>query len=379
MQLDIEEAFSNSEKICNCVEAIVTQTFKGVLDVDLPKRFARMTYLEAMSSYGSDKPDLRLPILPFKKMGHVVPVDLVRMISSLDDPIVEAMVVPLQCSANESRLLLQDFLDSSEGQTFTRNPDGGPGIFIYDSSKPLQGLAAFGFEAVENLEGDLDLEDGFVIVLQARKKVQHSGGSTFLGDLRNRLAEAAIRKGFLDEPSWLQFKPVWITDFPLFSPVNSSEPGQGGHAGFASTHHPFTSPKTPEDVDLLLTEPTKVIGEHYDLVINGEEIGGGSQRIHQAAMQEFIFRKILKMDDAKVQDFSHLLEALRAGCPPHAGIALGMDRLVAMMASSKFQRKLSMRDVIAFPKSGKGDDPMVKSPGLITSPALETYHLRLRE
>ncbi|MDI1491063.1 MAG: aspartate--tRNA ligase msd1 [Ramalina farinacea] len=378
-QLDIEQAFSNSEKICDCVEAIVTQAFKGVLDVDLPRQFARMTYLEAMSSYGSDKPDLRLPILPFKKMGHIIPVDLVRMISSLSDPIVEAMVVPLQCSATESRLLLRDFLDSSEGQTFTRNPDGGPGIFIYESSKPLQGLAAFGFEAVENLEGDLDLEDGFVIVLQARKKVQHSGGSTFLGDLRNRLAEAAIRKGFLDEPSWLHFEPVWITDFPLFSPANISEPGQGGHAGFASTHHPFTSPKTSDDVDLLLTEPTKVIGEHYDLVINGEEIGGGSQRVHQAAMQEFIFRKILKMDDAKVQEFSHLLEALRAGCPPHAGIALGMDRLVAMMASSKFKRKLSMRDVIAFPKSGKGDDPMVKSPGLITSSALETYHLRLRE
>ena len=338
-----------------------------------------MTYLEAMSLYGSDKPDLRLPIPPFKRVGHVIPVDLVRMMTSLNDPVVEAMVIPVRCSAADSRLLIRDFLDSPEGQTFGENPDGGPGTFVYDSSKPLQGLAAFGFEAVETLERDFELEDGFIIILQARRKAPHSDGSTFLGDLRNGLWREAVRKGYFDAPPWQHFEPVWITDFPLFSPTNASEPGQGGRAGFASTHHPFTSPKTPQDVDLLRSNPTEAVGEHYDLVINGEEIGGGSQRIHQAAMQEFVFRKILKMDNARVQEFAHLLEALRAGCPPHAGIALGMDRLVAMMASSKFERKMTMRDVIAFPKSGKGEDLLVKSPSLITQEALDTYHLRLHE
>ena len=223
------------------------------------------------------------------------------------------------------------------------------------------------------------MEDGHLIVLQARKKGPSSGGSTPLGELRTSIHRAAMEQLYLEPINWREFRPLWVIDFPLFKSPDSSEPGQGGNAGLASTHHPFTSPKTTEDVDLLLTDPTKAIADHYDLVINGEEIGGGSRRIHHAAMQEFVFRDILKMEDERISEFSHLLEALRAGCPPHAGIALGLDRLVAMICSSKFETKMSLRDVIAFPKSGRGEDLMMKSPGPISDEVLKTYHLKLSD
>lgn len=338
-----------------------------------------MTYDQAMSQYGSDKPDLRIPIPAFTRIELLLPAELISMISPLKDPVIEAMVFALDSPPAEIRKFIGSFLDLVDNKKFLENPNGGPGIFVYDSSKPLHGLSAFGFEAVEHIEKDLDLEDGHLIVLQARDRAPLSGGSTLLGELRTALFKAAVSDGLIEPPGWSEFRPLWVTDFPLFSPSNDSEPGQGGNAGLASTHHPFTSPKTAADVDVLMTDPAKAVGDHYDLVINGEEIGGGSRRIHHAEMQEFIFRDILRMDDDRIAEFSHLLEALRSGCPPHAGIALGFDRLVAMIHSSRSKKKTSLRDVIAFPKSGKGEDLMVKSPGAMSKETLETYHLSLRE
>jgi aspartyl-tRNA synthetase len=178
----------------------------------------------------------------------------------------------------------------------------------------------------------------------------------------------------MEAPAKDDFKFVWITDFPLFTPSSDSEPGQGGSAGFSSTHHPFTAPKLPEDVDKLLTDPSSAVAAHYDIVLNGVELGGGSRRIHSAAMQEFIFKDVLKMKPERVEDFRHLLDVLRSGCPPHAGIALGWDRLMAVMCGRE-----SVRDVIAFPKSGRGEDLLVKSPNRMTDEQLVTYHLNLRD
>ncbi|KAK4693822.1 aspartyl-tRNA synthetase, partial [Lecanoromycetidae sp. Uapishka_2] len=378
-QLDLENSFATGEDVMHLVEMVMRRVWKEILSLELPETIPRLTYKQAMSDYGSDKPDLRIPIRPFTIVDFLLPADLISMISPLKDPLIEAMVAPLKAVPGDARKFIGAFLDSSENKHFLHNPDGGPGIFIYDSSKPLHGLSAFGFEAVERIEQDLELEDGNLIILQARKRVPFIGGSTHLGSLRTALYSAAVKQSLLIPPDWKKFQPLWITDFPLFSPHESSEPGQGGNAGLASTHHPFTSPKTVEDVDLLLTDPTKAVADHYDLVINGEEIGGGSRRIHHAEMQKFIFRDILKMDEDRIAEFSHLLEALRAGCPPHAGIALGFDRLVAMIVSSKLEKKLSLRDVIAFPKSGKGEDLMVKSPSLMSEEDLETYHLKLRD
>ena len=372
-------SFANADEIMQAVEEIVCTVWRYFLEVELPEPFPRMTYMQAMSEYGSDKPDLRIPIRPFSRIQYLLPVDLVSKISPITEPIVEVMIVPTEASIEAVRLFIRSFFDSPDNKHFLDNPSGGPGIFIYDSSKPLQGLFAFGFEAAEELERMFDLKDGDIVILQARENAPLSGGSTPLGDIRNAIYKALTNALHIQPADWKDFRPVWITDFPLFSPSNTSEPGQGGNAGLASTHHPFTSPKTAEDVDLLLANPSQVIGDHYDLVINGEEIGGGSRRIHHAEMQEFIMRDILKMDDERIAEFSHLLEALRSGCPPHAGIALGFDRLVAMIHASRSKKKTTLRDVIAFPKSGKGDDLMMKSPGPMSEDVLETYHLKLRE
>ena len=374
--MDIEQAFAKADDVLETVEELICNIWKEFLEIKLPNPFPRMTYAQAMLKYGSDKPDLRIPIQPFSRIDHLLPADLINKITSLTKPVVEVMIVPAEGSIGDIRRLIGAFFDSQANKRFLDNPSGGPGIFIYDSAKPLQGLSAFGFEAVEELERMFDLQDGYIIILQAREDVPLSGGSTPLGDMRTAVYRALKS---LTPFKWTDFKPVWITDFPLFSPTNSSEPGQGGNAGLASTHHPFTSPKTAGDVDMLMGDPSQVIGDHYDLVINGEEIGGGSRRIHHAEMQEFIMRDILKMDDDRIAEFSHLLEALRSGCPPHAGIALGFDRLVAMIHASKSEKQNTLRDVIAFPKSGKGDDLMMKSPGLMTEDVLETYHLKLRE
>ncbi|CAP69456.1 uncharacterized protein PODANS_1_11190 [Podospora anserina S mat+] len=159
----------------------------------------------------------------------------------------------------------------------------------------------------------------------------------------------------------------------MFTPNTETDPGQGGRSGFSATHHPFTAPLTDADVELMVTNPLAARADHYDLVLNGVELGGGSRRIHTAKMQEYVFREILKMSDKGVKQFSHLLEALRAGCPPHAGFALGFDRLCAVLTGTD-----SVRDVIAFPKSMKGEDLTVRSPGKITSEELGTYHLAFR-
>ena len=371
-------SFATADDVMDVVEDIIRPVWNMYAEVELATPFPRMSYKQAMSQYGSDKPDLRIPIQPFSRIDHFLPADLISKITTRIKPIVEVMVVPTEGTTGDIRRFVSHFLNSPDNKHFLDNPSGGPGVFVYSSGKPLQGLSAFGFEAVEELERLFELKDGYIIIIQAREDTPPSGGSTLLGDMRNAIYKALASTSFIEPPAWKDFKPVWITDFPLFSPSNTSEPGQGGHAGLASTHHPFTSPKTAQDVDLLQTEPSQVIGDHYDLVINGEEIGGGSRRIHQAAMQEFVMRDVLKMDEERISEFSHLLEALKSGCPPHAGFALGFDRLVAMIHASRTKKKTTLRDVIAFPKSGKGDDLMMKSPGHMTEEVLETYHLKLR-
>jgi len=301
-------------------------------------------------------------------------VDLVRKISDLTDPIVEAFKLESQGNdPNKTKNFISNFLDSPGGAEFNKNPDGGPGVFVYDAKKPLCGLQAFGFEAAERVEEILQPDHGDLVILQARKNEPFSGGSTQLGELRRAIHSAAVTIGFSPVPKGYDFR--WIVDFPLFTPTSAdaAEPGQGGNAGIASTHHPFTAPKTAADVELLITNPTAAIADHYDLVVNGIELGGGSRRIHNHQLQEFVLRDILQVSSERLLDFSHLLDALRAGCPPHAGIALGFDRLVAVMLG-----KESVRDVIAFPKTGRGgDDAMVKAPSPMTQEALQTYHLTL--
>ncbi|KAL8803496.1 MAG: hypothetical protein Q9200_006187 [Gallowayella weberi] len=374
-QLDLEMSFAGAEQVMCTIEDLIRSLWVKHLGTQLPDSFMRISYAEAMAQYGSDKPDTRLD-MKISRVGHLLPRDLIGKISSLQAPVIEALMLRFSSDSSNGSPTMQkfitDFLDSPGGTPFVNNPDGSPGIFIVDYRKPLRGLQALGFEAAERVEDMYQVEDGDLIVLQARQDRPFSGCSTSLGQLRLALHAAAVRLGYL--PVSTGFAPLWVTDFPLFSPTTQEEPGQGGKAGLAATHHPFTSPKTSGDVDLLLIDPRKVIGDHYDLVINGVELGGGSRRIHSAEMQAFVMRDILKMKPERVAEFSHLLDVLRAGCPPHAGIALGFDRLIALMLG-----KPSVREVIAFPKTGKGEDMMVKSPSHMSDEVLKTYSLQIRD
>ena len=378
------------------------------------------------------------------------------MLTSITNPVIETFKFRLSASPDEVRAFVAEIMDSAEFRPFHSNPDGPPGVFIYDPSKPLQGLQAFGHEHVNDIETVFreieqkkrslaplpdslynghgkeildtpllgsprvaaeptlatlatmqyrlqnfkkaraasplaheqlpqavqDLEEattahstdfevfapGDLIIMQARANEPFSGGSTAAGRLRTLIHRAAVEKGYMSMPAG--FEPLWVIDFPLFTPNNDVDPGQGGSAGFSATHHPFTAPKMPRDVDLCRDDPRAAIADHYDLVINGVELGGGSARIHNAEMQEYVLRDVLGMKPERVEDFRHLLEALRAGCPPHAGLALGWDRLIALMCGRE-----SIRDVLAFPKDGKGRDVQVGAPSRMTEAQQKTYHL----
>lgn len=310
------------------------------------------------------------------------------MLTHIDRPAFEAFKVRLECSPAEVQNFVQSFLDSPDGAIFTSNPDGAPGICIYDPAKPMEGLSSFGHEGSEKLKSvfaeirkehweddethaaNRTFEAGDLIIIQARKNLPFSGGSTMIGKLRLAIEKAALAKGLIQPDP--RHRYVWITHFPMFTLDDGSDPGQGGQAGFSATHHPFTAPRSQKDIDLLPWKPLEAIADHYDLVVNGVELGGGSRRIHNADMQKYIMKNILKMSDERMNDFAHLLEALRAGCPPHAGFALGFDRLIAVMTGSE-----SVRDVMAFPKSSKGEDMLVKSPAPIREEELKRYGLRL--
>lgn len=371
-------SFATGEDVMGVVEGVIRNLWtklKG--DDDVPAgAFRRMTYKEAMSRYGSDKPDTRFG-MEISRVEHLLPADLISKITPLEDPIVEAF--KLENEEGDPLAMFQfitQFLDSPKGAAFNNNPDGGPGVFVFDAKKPLCGLHAFGFEGADAIGQTLDIDQGDLIILQARQRVPtFSGGSTRIGDLRRDLHSSAVAAGLKPIPQQKKGTDfLWIVDFPLFSPSTTEDPGQDGAAGISSTHHPFTAPKSSTDIDLLRTDPTKCIADHYDLVVNGVELGGGSRRIHDVRVQEFIFRDILQMSARRLDDFSHLLDALRCGCPPHAGFALGFDRLIAVMLGRE-----SIREVIAFPKTGKGgEDVMVGAPSLMSDEALAMYHLELR-
>ncbi|RDA95548.1 hypothetical protein CP533_1222 [Ophiocordyceps camponoti-saundersi (nom. inval.)] len=342
--------------------------------------FTNITFADSIAAYGTDQPDLRIP-----NRIHALP-DLesnrqfVGVISRLSDPVVEAFTLrPQSRSIKEIRRFVRKFMDALP-QAFDKNPDGKPQILIWDESQPLRGLSSLGHdyrEFLESILGQSDFQAGDLFVFQARKKPApgHIPSSTMIGKFRKLLWNSLVEEGFLakprlGQPGSLQF--AWVTEFPMFKPIEKGEPGQGV-AELRCSHHPFTAPLSGRDLELLFTKPLEAKSATYDLVLNGIEIGGGSQRNHVAAIQEFIMRDILRMPDEKVQGFSHLLNALRAGCPPHAGFALGFDRFVALLCDTG-----TVRDVIAFPKTMKGEDPFVQSPGKLSVEQLAPYGLQLR-
>ncbi|KAF7892961.1 uncharacterized protein EAF02_000499 [Botrytis sinoallii] len=400
-QIDMEMSWADGSYVMQTVEELVKGIHKQIQseqpevvnNIELPETgFPRVTYEEAMSKHGSDKPDLRILDL-IHRVDSIIPENLKGMMTSIENPIIEACKFRLNGNSRKVQQFIRKFMDSADAEAFQKNPDGPPGIFVFDPRRPLEGLQAFGFEGAEALkqlysslppslhnnndprgpDATTTFDEGDLLILQARPNTPHSGGSTTLGKFRLALYKAAISEQLLAPTPGFHY--LWVTDFPLFTlnTANPADPGQGGTSGFSSTHHPFTAPKTADDIDLLFTDPLAVTADHYDLVINGVELGGGSKRVHSAEVQKFIMKNVLKMSNERMSDFDHLFEALRAGCPPHAGFAIGFDRWVAVLTGRE-----SVRDVIFFPKGNKGEDAMVGSPGLVTSEQEETYNLKSR-
>ncbi|KZO93289.1 hypothetical protein CALVIDRAFT_486155, partial [Calocera viscosa TUFC12733] len=383
-QLDLEMAFVSwaaeerefernwrigGVEVKEVIESIVRRIWKDVEDVDLPEAFRVITYQEAMTKYGSDKPDTRIP-LEIVDITALLPLEyqeeLLRA-PAFQGRAIDCLHIPLgsQFQVQGMDRLLEQI--DPQGKRIV-----GPVVFTEDNFLqwfPRHPRVKFHDESlIRELNLKLDLRFGDTLFFSWRDEL-HSGGATPLGALRLALAERARTLGTYIPPKEPHF--LWVTEFPLFGKYEEKDSLVGGE--WSSTHHPFTAPMA-EDMELLEMGLSpmlgKVRGQHYDLVLNGVEIGGGSVRIHDAKLQEWIMREILKLSEDEVGRFSHLLQALRSGAPPHGGIALGFDRLMSILCDTP-----SIREVIAFPKTADGRDPVFGSPSTLLQGVLRPYGL----
>lgn len=337
-QLDLEMAFVSQEDVMAAVEGAIRLLWKQFRNVDI-EPIPRMSYDQAMSEYGSDKPDLRF----------------------------QGKLIQFQIS-DDRRTALEGFLLKGKGRQSV-NTSGSfeycvpiEGLKAKPVIKAFESYAADAFErswqgnkldscpfdvqvinrTLERLGLNLGPRDHLFLV---ERNLDANAGYTRLG--RTRLAALSVLEGDgLVDGGKEHF--VWIHSFPLVAPSTSGD----SQRRFDSMHHPFTAPSAASEASLFTApNPLRLRAKHYDLVLNGQEIGGGSIRIHDPLVQERFLREVLELSDAQVASFAHLLKALKMGAPPHGGMALGLDRIVAILAG-----KASIRDVIAFPKTSSGQD-----------------------
>jgi aspartyl-tRNA synthetase len=355
-QLDIEASFVNEGDVMDMAEGMIRALFHQVLDIELPNRFTRVSFSEAMARYGTDRPDLRIPF-------ELVDVaDLMR--------VVEFKVFAGPANTAGSRVAA---LRLPGGSQLTRQQIDG-----YTDYVRQFGAGGLAYIKVNTAAAGRDglqspilkfLPDDVISALVQRTKVG-DGDLLFFGAdteqvVNDALGALRVRLGHdLDqvEDGW---RPLWVVDFPLVERDHESGRWQ-------STHHPFTAPRD-EDVELLEHDPGVVRARAYDMVLNGREIGGGSIRIHRPELQESVFQALgINRDDAR-RKFGFLLEALRYGAPPHGGIAFGLDRIVSMMAGEE-----SIREVIAFPKTQRSACLMTEAPSSIENDQLRELGIRVR-
>ena len=327
-QLDIEASFIDEKWIQTCMEAMMRLLFKSMLDVELPNEFPRMTYAEAMQRFGSDKPDLRIPLelIDIADLVKDVEFKVFAGPANNSNGRVAALRLP------EGAKLTRKMIDGYEALVKIYGAKGLAYIKINDRNAGVEGLQSpilkfFPADVIEQILQRVGAETGDVVFFGAdnAKTVNEA-----LGALRVKLGHDLN----LIEGDWA---PLWIVDWPMF------EANDAG--GWDPLHHPFTSPQE-SDAEHLKSDPGTALARAYDMVINGVEIGGGSIRIHNADMQQTVFELLGINAEEAAQKFGFLLQALRYGCPPHGGIAFGLDRLVMIMQGTD-----AIRDVIAFPKT----------------------------
>ena len=353
-QIDLELSFIDREDMYALIEGMMKKIWKDVRGIDIPTPFPRMPFVDAMNRFGVDKPDTRFGLEiedfseAFKTSGFKVFQATVE-----SGGVVKAFKAPTLADLTQGEMKnLEDIAKSL----------GARGLaFIKVQGDEWKSPIVKFFSDAEKaaLTERLGLEDGDIVFFAAAKWEQ---ACAILGRIRLECAEVLKKRGRLEVPKD-QFNFLWVVDFPLMSFDEEQN-------RYVATHHPFTAP-VAEDVQFLDSDPKRVRGQHYDLVLNGVELGGGSIRIHQRDVQQKVFEEVLNIPADVVQSrFGYMLEAFKYGAPPHGGIAFGLDRLVMILAGLS-----SIRDVIAFPKTQKGQCLMTSSPSRVTDKQLKDLRI----
>ncbi|KAF0880903.1 SYDM protein, partial [Crocuta crocuta] len=354
-QIDIEMSFVDQTGIRSLIEGLLQYSWPSDKDpVAVP--FPSMTFAEAMASYGTDKPDTRfgMKIVDISDVFRNTEVGFLQDALSKPQGTVKAI-----CISEGTKYLKRKDIESLRKFAADHFNQEVLPVFLKDNRNWNSPVAKSIMEEQRSeLIRLMDTQEDCVVLLTAG---EHRKACSVLGKLRLECADLLEARGLvLRDPALFSF--LWVVDFPLFLPKEEN-PGE-----LESAHHPFTAPH-PSDIHLLYTEPKQVRSQHYDLVLNGSEIGGGSIRIHDAELQRYILATLLKED---VKLLSHLLQALDFGAPPHGGIALGLDRLICLVTGAP-----SIRDVIAFPKSFRGHDLMSSAPDSLPPEDLKPYHIQV--